>query len=137
MTMPLKNGAEAGFTLLEVIVAFAIMALVLGVSIGVFSTGLRNATTAGGYAGAVVRGEGKLALVGVAERLEPGSTTGRFDRDYAWRLDIRTAARQEGAIEGADAHPLYAVALTVSWGNGRHARQLTLRTYRLKERRMR
>ena len=133
MTTTLKNGSEAGFTLLEVIVAFVIMALVLGVSFGVFSTGLHNATTAGGYAGAVVRAEGKLALLGATERLEPGSTTGRFDHDYAWRLDIRTAAPQEGEIEGVDAHPLYAVALTVSWGNGRHARQLTLRTYRLKE----
>ena len=123
---------QKGFTLLEVIIAFVIMALVLGASFETFSTGLRNAGTAGDYAGAVVRAEGKLALLGATERLAEGSSSGRFDDAYVWRLSITTASEHSGAVAGSDRYPLYAVALTVAWGTGKQTRRLILRTYRLK-----
>ena len=82
----------SGFTLLEVIIAFVILALVLGAVFNTFSIGLRNANLAGDYARAVVHAEAKLGLLGVAEPLELSVTSGRFDRLYGWRQSIRPIA---------------------------------------------
>jgi general secretion pathway protein I len=127
---------EAGFTLLEVIVAFIIMALVFGAVFDTFSTGLRNAKLAGDYAGAVIRAESKLGLLGVAESLEEGVTRGRFGPLYGWRQSVTTFARPADPAPGGDADddvpPLYEVTLTVFWGSGQESRDLTLRTIRMK-----
>lgn len=122
----------AGFTLLEIIVAFVILALVFAAVFSTFSIGLRNATLAGDYAGAVVQAEAKLGLLGVAEPLEEGVTRGRFSPLYGWRQSVRLLPRPSDPLAGTNAPRLYEVTLTVSWGSGSEARDLTLRTIRMR-----
>lgn len=123
-----------GFTLLEVIIAFVIMALIVGATFDTFSTGLRNAVLSGNYADAVVRAESRLALLEFSEALDLGVKTGRVDQTYGWRTEISPVVTDEGSdrTRGLADYRLYHVVVTVFWGSGRDSREVTLRSQRLK-----
>lgn len=121
-----------GFTLLEVIIAFVIMALIIGATLDTFSTGLRNAVLTGNYAEAIVRAESRLAVLDQSEALVSGVESGRFNETYIWRTVVSRVVPDQDV----DAEPtmfwLYNVAVTVSWGQGRDSREVTLQSQRLK-----
>lgn len=121
-----------GFTLLEVIIAFVIMALILGTTFNTFSTGLRGAHLSDHYAGAVVRAESQLALIDHTDSLDVGIETGRFDQFYTWRSEMAPVKQNETEAPEQGPYRLYDVALTVFWGEGRDVRSVTLRSQRLK-----
>ena len=123
---------DQGFTLLEVIIAFIIMALIMGATFNTFSIGLRQAALTDHYAGALVRAESHMALLGSAEPLDVGVKTGRFDGFYAWRTQITPVVMDDAEAPEDASHQLVAVVLTVFWGDGRDTRQVTLRSLRLK-----
>jgi len=137
--------SQAGFSLLEVLVAFAILALALGVLLQTFSTGLRNADLSAQYSYAALLAQSKLASVGVEEDLHPGATSGRFDDRYHWRL--RVSPYQDDAIEPEETSELrrrqrfagdevkaYQVELTVEWEDEGQQRELTLDSLRIARR---
>jgi len=122
-----------GFTLFEVIIAFVIMALILGATFDTFSTGLRQASQTDHYAGAVVRAESQLALFDRGEPLAAGVTTGRFDEFYTWRAEMTPVAQDDAAAPEQGPYRLYNVVLTVFWGEGGETRDMTLRSQRLRD----
>src|SRR5260221_7348945 len=84
---PADNRSSAGFTLIEILVAFTVATLLLGALYQVFSTGLRSSASAEHYADAVLLAESGLdALVGTAVAV--GETTDRFGL-YERRTNIR------------------------------------------------
>ncbi len=127
-----------GFTLIEVMVAFVLLALVLGVLLQVFTGGLRSARVSEAYTMATLLAESKLAAVGIEEPLTAGETAGRFDDRFRWRLDVRPyePAHSEGPAEGDDAPvqaalEAYEVVVTVSWDGVNEERSVSLTTLRL------
>jgi type II secretory pathway pseudopilin PulG len=82
------EAGNAGFTLVETIVAFAVLALILTVLLG----GLSRMTTGGRRAEilreALALAQARLDGLGVVEPLTPGESTGRFDNGFVWRLRI-------------------------------------------------
>jgi len=124
--------SSRGFTLFEVIIAFVIMALILGATFDTFSTGLRQASLTDHYAGAVIRAESQLALFDRGEPLAAGVTTGRFDEFYTWRAEMTPVTQDDAAAPEEGAYRLYNIVLTVFWGDGGEARDVTLRTQRLR-----
>ena len=119
-----------GFTLIEVLVAFAILAVALGVLIQVFSTGLRNARVAEAYTTATLYAESMLAAVGVEEPLAAGETSGDFDERFRWRLDVQPYEIPDSDNEAAVGRA-FRVVVTVSWGDEDDPRNVTLTTLRL------
>ena len=79
---------DGGFTLVEVLVAFAIVAVSLGALLQIFSGGLRSSRTAEAYATAALLAESKLARIGIEEPLEEGDTTGVFDNGFEWQSTV-------------------------------------------------
>jgi prepilin-type N-terminal cleavage/methylation domain-containing protein len=89
---------ESGFTLLEVLVAFAVLAVMIVPILQVFGGGLGTTETARAYSTAALLARSKLAEVGAGEALDEGETTGTFE-SYQWR---RTISRSELTAAEAD-----------------------------------
>ena len=118
---------EAGFSLIEVLLALAIAGLMLGATAGVFRNGLLGHESASDASTAVALAEEKLAEAGVTAALRPGDSAGAFGR-FRWHLTIAEYADQEAPP--ADLH-LYRAAARVEWSDGLRPRQFSLSTLRL------
>lgn len=103
-----RTTRAAGFTLLEILVAFTLLALVMATLMQVFSKGVTNADIADRYAKAAMLAESKLATVGVEEVLAEGDTSGQFNDDFAWRLSVRpyTTSLEPKALSSLEATAL-------------------------------
>ena len=137
---------ERGFTLLEVLVAFAIAALALSVLFRGALTGLLSADVAGRYEEALSRARSHLAALGwspVATDLQ-GDDDGAPSREsddrrgssYHWHVrvsPIAAAVRGGGVVGGAPAVriTLYAVSVAVSWQEDGRQRVVELDSERL------
>lgn len=115
-----------GFSLLEVLVAFAILALTLGVLLNIFSGGLRNLGDGQHYTRAVLDAQSKLAEIGVSQPLAPGEISGEIDDVYRWSARISPLALSPGGLA-----TLYQVDLTVKWGEAGAARAVRLQTLKI------
>lgn len=102
-----------GFTLVEVLVAFAILALSFAALMQAFSGGLRLLSASGARTEALRLAESRLSEAGRSAPLAPGTASGEEGR-YRWRLDVTPYDDGEGAA--AQLPPVYLVTVTVSWG---------------------
>lgn len=132
-----------GFSLIEVLLAFALLATSLGILVAILSGGLNQVRRSGDATQATLHAQSLLAGLGVLEPIEPGLQRGDFDAGrYRWELDIRVVpdpapAAVPGAtpletvgLQPAAAPELYRVALKVAWGDEDAPRELDLVTLR-------
>ncbi len=132
--MKVNTGRRSGgFTLIEVLVAFIVLAISLGALFQIFSTGMRASRSAEEYTRATLLAESKLAAIGITGALEEGETTGEYEDGYHWRVAIRPYRLDGPEPEGLPP-PIeaYEVIVTVSWGEGSGDRSVSLTTLRLK-----
>ncbi len=125
-----RAGGESGFTLIEVLVSFVIVALAMGALLQIFSSGLRSGYIAEQYSAAVLLAESKLEATGIEDRLVEGETSGAFDNGFRWTVSVRAYddgadADQPGTVEA------FAVAVTVAWDGSAGERSFELETLRL------
>lgn len=125
----------SGYTLIEVVVAFALlsfgMALLLG-SLTNASRQIRASTDAGR---AALHAQTLLDQVGVGRGLAAGHRDGELeDGRYRWTLDVApfrdpSAPPNQGVVLGAP--QLMQIDLRVSWGDGGPRQRLDVRSLRL------
>ena len=121
---------NAGFTLIEVLVALAIVGMALGAIAAVFSTALLGHQTADSAEQALAVAEEQLALAAAVPR--PGKTGGTFAGRFAWRTSVEPYADgKENADIPTSLPPLYRIDVTVAWHDGRRGREVALSTLRL------
>jgi general secretion pathway protein I len=126
---------ERGFTLLEVLVAFAIAALALIALYSAVLDGLRNTFVAGHMEQAIALARSRLAAVGSALPLTAGDRGGDDGRGFHWQVRIRNAGMapagrtDAGQMSRVPQVTLYAVSVIVSWTR-EGARQVRLDTAR-------
>ena len=118
-----------GFSLLEVLVAFAILALSLGVLMQLFSGGVRNTLVSDGYSRAVELAESTLALAGTEIPLETGSHGGE-EKGLSWQLDIQPWLPEE-LLAPPENIEAFHVSVRVTWSDSDRDRSVTLDTLRL------
>lgn len=124
--------ACSGFSLLEVLVAFIVLALVLGVLMRLFSGALGNLGEAGRFSRAVAVAESRLAAAGVETPLAEGEQSGTVEPDLRWKLAVsRVEEVAPGSPEVVLAVALYRVDVTVDWGEPPARRQIALTSLRL------
>ena len=121
---------QRGFSLLEVLVAFTILALSLGVLMQVFSQALSAATLSGSYGRATALAEAGMDLVGIDIPLEPGQRSGETEDGLHWRVQV-TEVPMADLLPGEAPLPIYLVSSEVSWDSVRGARRVSLATLRL------
>lgn len=125
---------DAGFTLLEVVVALAIAGLAL---VGLFqagSGGLFAVDTAARAEEAVERARSHLAAVGRNAALTEGDFDGDDGGGFHWRVRVQPVSSRQ--IPGQDpATPqtlaLFAVEVAISWQEKGHPHRVVLKTLRL------
>lgn len=107
----MRKNSDDGFTLVEVLVAFAILAMTLTLAFRSFGSGARGVNAADRQALAVAIAQSRLAAAGVETPLEEGTVTGTHEGGLHWRL---TARRLPDYPDFADATGLDAFRVTVA-----------------------
>jgi len=127
------RGENQGFTLLEVLVAMAILGIGLVVIIELFSGGLRLGRTSEEYTKAVGYARMKLEEISLAQSLEEGTQEGEFDREYRWQVEVKKVDLLPPGKETSYQPPvaLYWVRIDVLWKSGTRERTTALESYRL------
>ena len=127
---PRKQASERGFTLIEILVAFVIVALALGALLQVFATGLRSSSAAETYTIAALLADSKLAGMGIVEPLEEGDQSGEFDNGVRWATTVRADGSGVPPLAPA-ASRAFGVSVAVRWGGAGRERSVSLVTLRL------
>lgn len=128
----MKANRQRGFSLLEILIAFSILALSLGILLKIFSAGVNTAGVAEEYNEAGQIAESLMAQTGVEKPLQPNEATGLEKEKYHWRVSVSPF---QFTAENLDvttiAAVLFKVKVTVTWGednaDGRQVELITLK----------
>ncbi|MDH4109086.1 MAG: type II secretion system GspH family protein [Gammaproteobacteria bacterium] len=120
-----------GFTLLEVLVSLAILAVVYGVILQIIGGSARQAARAGDYRSALLIAESQLELAAAARDIDALPRQGTAAGKYDWAIDFEPTS----AYEPVGIRSLYTPVITrvrVEWGDTHSARhRIELATVRL------
>jgi general secretion pathway protein I len=133
-TAPARS-RQGGYTLIEVIVAFAVLALALTLLLGTLSGAARQVRWSADAGRAALHAQSLLDQTGIGTSLQPGRTSGEFeDGRYRWTLDIAPfvdASRPAPATFQPGAARLLRLTLAVDWGDAGPRQRLRLQSLRL------
>jgi len=125
----LEGRKYRGFTLLEVMIAIAIIAIAFGAVLGSQSQSLTLANEARFITTAALLAQSKMAEIEAMDVHDPTSDAGDFGEDfpgYRWELGVHDVAFDE---PGSAADHLKQIDLIVSWGEA-GVYQYRVRLYR-------
>lgn len=128
---------QKGFSLLEVLVAFTILSLSMGLLMQVFSGSLRNADITRKQAQATALAQSLLAEAGLETPLAEGATSGTVDNLFRWQVSVspyqeQPPSGQAELLSTPAVIELWQVDAKVSWGDetGTTERSIDLVTLR-------
>lgn len=123
-----KEHIQRGFTLIEVLVAFVILALFLGTILPSLSGSLAGSRAGSDTITATAYAQSLIAGVGVEGRITEGEFTNTLEQTrFSSRLTVQLYGA--AATDAARAR-LYEVTARVDWRDGAHTRAVSLTTLR-------
>jgi general secretion pathway protein I len=78
-----------GFSLIEMVAAFLVFALGIGVLMQILANSMHTARQSADYTMAALWAQTLLDTVGVGAPIGPGQSSGDFDGNYTWQLNIQ------------------------------------------------
>jgi len=126
---------QRGYTLIEVVVAFALLAFAMTLLLGSLTNATKQVRGAADAGRAALHAQSLLDQIGVGEGLAPGRRDGELEEGrYRWEVDVKpfvdpTAPPRVGEVIGAP--QLMLVQLTMRWGEGGPRQRLQLESLRL------
>jgi general secretion pathway protein I len=130
---PSRRRAEAGFTLLEVLVAFAILSIAIVSLIELCSQGLRLLKLSGDHQQAVQLADRIARETEVSGDSATAETLdGGEEGNFAWerrvaRLELPPEFEPKQTVPGRELPGLYTVSVSVRWGRNQSVEVATLR----------
>ncbi|TRX74085.1 prepilin-type N-terminal cleavage/methylation domain-containing protein [Pseudomonas mangiferae] len=123
---------QRGFTILEVLVAFMVAALLLTVILSTFTTGMSSLAKTDGLSVAALVAQSRLEELGVSVPLEEGITEGQDESapDYRWRINVAPLAWDFAEPLKAAGGIVYRVDVTVTWPGTKRRGSFTLTSLR-------
>ncbi|NNJ93237.1 MAG: prepilin-type N-terminal cleavage/methylation domain-containing protein [Halobacteria archaeon] len=128
----LSNRRQQGFSLIEILVAFMILAMSLTVIYRIFSGGLRNVALSEDYARAVLVAESQLAAIGISEPLVRGVSSGIWGERFRWQQVVESYQPWQQHKELSTQLLAYRITVNVDWEHAGSSRQVSLSSVRLK-----
>lgn len=122
-----------GISLVEVLVAFVILAMSVTVLLRIFSSGTKNIVISQQYVDAVQIAESQLAIIGVENELLPGTDAGVSGVRYNWQTIVEPYSFYEE--EEKEIYPVSAfrIMVEVSWLERGLTRRIELSSIKLKK----
>lgn len=104
--IPARARHQAGFTLLEVLISFALLAAAVGLLLSIVSGGLAQVRMAGERTEVAAIAQSLIAPLGVVEPLAPGEFGGESeDGRFRWRLRVEEVPTEALADPFAEPDP--------------------------------
>ena len=136
-----RTRSQAGFTLLEVLLAVVIMGVSLTTILLQFQTALHAGSISQERTNAVIYAKEKLESLKIEAELFESSQSGTFENGYEWETEVSLyeyeEEDQEEDISYEDLrHETYKLRAAVKWNSGINKRQvelITLKTVTRKE----
>jgi general secretion pathway protein I len=121
-----------GFTLIEIVVAMAILGVGLIVIIELFSGGLRLGRVSEEYTQAVGLARMKLEEIFLAEQLKEGSEQGEFNKDFRWQVGVKKVdlLPVEKGLEFKPPVEFYQIKVNIFWKSGSKERSTEIESFR-------
>ena len=137
-----KPRSEAGFTLLEVLLAVVILGVSLTTILLQFQTALHAGSISQERTNAVIYAKEKLESLKIEDELSESSQSGVLENGYEWETEVSLYEYEEYEDQEEDIsyedlrHETYKLRAAVKWNSGINKRQvelITLKTVTRKE----
>ena len=124
---------QKGFSLLEILIAFSILAISLGILLKIFSAGINTAVVSEDYTAAVQIAESLMAKTGLESPLQAGEDSGTENEKYEWQVLVTPYLFNPDNIdEMTITTTLFKVKVIVNWDIEKtKRRQIELTTLKL------
>ena len=133
-TSPSSRG-QRGYTLIEVVVAFALLAFAMTLLLGSLTNATKQVRAASDFGRAALHAQSLLDQAGVGEALEVGQRDGEIEGGrYRWEMNVApfrdpSAPPRQPQVLGAP--QLLQLELIMRWGKGGPRETLRLQSLRL------
>ena len=127
-----KSRREGGFTLVEVVVAMAVLGISLVLIIELFSGGLRLGRASEEYTLAGQLARQKMEELSLTQPIAEGVEEGEFDSTYRWQVEVKKIDILSIPLE-TDYRPpadLYQIQIHIIWKSGSKERSTRIETFK-------